>query len=581
MTYRDKDRRLSSALLAVVTLTACPDRATETADTSASSDGSAATDEPITSTTPTTGEPFEGVTVTREDSYVSADGTPTPVSADPLGTLLDMTVLVGEAIFTGEYDGAGHRRFANVPNEPFLLREQYAPSPTLPGTAPYLLFTATDTRELDHGATYSGRPDVTLTTASGTVLSVDVTDMQPLQVEDSFEVYSFEADVQGYYQSTFDPDAPDPGQPAPGATSLDGWKLAWDSSEVATGRDDLPLPDPGKGDRLRLDHLVSAPFIDPDLTASDPWFYATTTRLAETAVLTFPAMTAGATAAASGAFVAAPMKTAQLDLRLSAFFPEIEALADTTDQLNCQVFVYLEPGLAAPIIGMIPTLASLSVDALEFYTDPLCSPDEFDECDPDFCPDGCNDETIFTKPADRVVALTYGNPFEHGTETVSIQCFNRLYVEHPLAKTSESLFSRVSVGRRLTDTDPIVPTISAPRNPRIAGQPAPASSVTTEVGLTPTFGFDPPTLGNPDYYVVQIRTIDNVVDGDEILSSRRTVATLRTTATSMQIPAGVLVPGAFYTIEVIARSGVALTAPARPLTHDLADASTSSGIFSP
>lgn len=518
-------------------------------------------------TEPTGG--FDGVIVTREDMFIPAAGEPVVEPLDPLDGEA-MTILVGDQTFMSELDGAGQRSFAGVPEAPYLLRVDY-PS-VLPGAPPVQRFTATALRVLDFGASVSGRPDVAFGDAT---LVLDVDGMQPLTVFDSFELYSYGADAWALI-STFDGE----GAPLEGDAALSGWALPWTDAIVLTNRAGVPLIDPGKGDAPRLAHLAGTKLVPglPDL--QDPWSYATVSRVVESAALTMPPMTAGGTAQATGSFEPVAMKSVALDLRLGAFFAELTKFA-ASSSADCSVSIYIEPGVEAPVIGITPSLTSLNVP-FDVPIDLTCLPDELGECNLDVCPDGCEDVRAPVAPADRVVELSYGNPYGVGTESLSVVCNAYLTVSHPEADTEELLTVNMFVNRRLADVSgPLVPTLTAPGDLRVNGEPAPASAVTT-VGLTPTISFTAPALGAPDDYTITVRTLEDVVDaGGEILSSRRTVATLRTADTTLQIPAGILEEGAYYYFQVNAGVGSELGSPRRAYTHATAGARTATGIVTP
>lgn len=537
------------------------------ADDDAGSDGGDSDDG---ATEPTGG--FDGVIVTREDMFSPAAGEPVAQPLDPLDGEA-MTILVGDQTFAGELDGAGQRSFAGVPEGPYLLRVDF-PS-FLPGAAPVQRFTATALRVLDFGATVSGRPDVVLSEADDATLVLDVAGMQPLQPDDGFELYSHDADVWTVI-SLFD----GTGAPLEGDTALTGWKLPWTADIVYTNRDATPLLDPGKGDAPRLAHLVTTQLAPDASDLQDPWSYASVTRVVETAALTMPTMTAGATVAATGSFAPAAATSATLDLRLADFFAELAKFGALT-RADCFINIYIEPGVEVPAIGVTPTLASLDVP-LDVPIDLTCLPDGLGECDPDLCPDGCADLRAPVAPADRVVELPYADPYGVGTQSLSVFCRGSVDLSHPQADTLELLDVDIFVNRRLADVNgPLVPTLTAPGDLRVNGEPAPSTAVTA-VGLTPTISFTAPTVGAPDDYTIVVRTLDDFVDaGGDTLSSRRVVATLRTADTSVQIPAGVLEEGAYYYFQVNAGMGNRLDAPRRATTHATAGAGTATGVVTP
>lgn len=522
-----------------------------------------------------TGGDLDGVRVIREDLYIPAVGKPVARLADPLATDLELAIRFGDQEFIGSYDGAGERRFADVPDGPYLLRRDAAPDPGLPGTTGFRRFTATDLRVHDFGAIYSGRADVATTAAPGTSLRLSVTDMQPLQYTDNFELYSHDADAWSLLR--YDGE----GSPFVGDDEISGWKVAWDRETVETTRDATPLINRDKGDALRLAHLVNEPLVPAPTDLTDPWSYARVDRLIESAALNVQPMNAGANAPATGAFAAVKQKTLKLDLRLGAYLATMNSFNPEGTDAECSANIFLEPGVETPVLGITPTLATLSV-AAEVPVDPSCFPNELGECDLNSCADGCDPETTPAKLADRVVELSYGNPYGPGTESISVTCNSFVRAFHPKSGAVEPLSVDVFTNLSVADLDgPLAPTLGPPTNLRVNGEVVAAIAV-SEVGLTPTISFDAPTIGVPDSYTIVVRTLEDVLNADaNILSRRRAVASVLTEDTTVQIPAGVLTAGAFYYFQVLANVGTRLESPRRSASHTMAGARAATGIVTP
>ncbi|MBL9099516.1 MAG: hypothetical protein JNL82_01095 [Myxococcales bacterium] len=530
---------------------------------------------------PTTGEPFDGVTLIKEIEYRPIDAAPIVAPDDPQGAV-PLVIVAGEVTLADSvYDGAGARRFADVPDGEYTLRSDSPPDPGLPGTGPFVEALHTDLRTLDYGAPYAGRADVVAADAPGTALTLDVGAMQPLQAGDRFEVYSRNADALWTLQP-----ADAPGDPQPGATALSGWSVPWDESTVWSGRGGVPLLDPTRADAPRITHIVSAPLVPdptPEALATDAWAHAYVSRVVASAALDLPAMTAGASSAATGAFEPAAAELADLDLRTSALRTELASLGPDIFLLVCDAAIVREPGVEAPIVGTTPTLASLSVSSVDIPVDPTCFPDEEGSCDPVACPDGCNGETAPIFPDDRQVALAWADPHAgDATVTLTFGCAAYKAVTHPVAGTSENLVASVNIRRPLADGGPVTPVVGAPGSLRVGGQAATHDVVVTDVGATPVLEYDPPALGSPDYYEITVRTLEDVLDDQQnILSRRRAVAVLRTAATSVQIPPGVLEPGSYYYFQVRAVVGTTLAALSRATGHTGGSATAATGLVTP
>lgn len=122
---------------------------------------------------------------------------------------------------------------------------------------------------------------------------------------------------------------------------------------------------------------------------------------------------------------------------------------------------------------------------------------------------------------------------------------------------------------------PIVPRISPVLNPTVGG--ADLTQPQTGVGTAPLLAWNAPSTGTADVYTVRISRVFD--DGGATALQR--IASFRTTGTSLRIPAGVLVNGESYQVQIFAEStAVSATAPYRQaLPHSLAP--KVSALFSP
>jgi hypothetical protein len=556
-------------------LPACPGAPDPVEPTTGGSTAASSTSEP------TTGEPFDGIELLRIDEYLPIDAPPVVLPADPQGEL-PLVVFADDVEYAqSEYDGAGTRRFAGVPEGEYLLRSESPPDPGLPGTPPFRTYIHTALRSLDYGGSYAGRADVTSADAPTTALVLDVGGMTSLQEGDAFQIHSHGADAL----ATFDPSV-GLGGPQPGALALSGWSVPWNSTTVLSGRGGVPLVDPGLGDAPQLAHLVRTPLVATPTPEQfgDPWTYAVIERLIESTPLTMSTLVSGSSVAAAGEFAPSPAVPVALDLRLGEFYAELARLSPAIGARGCSVEVYREPGVDTPIIGMFPRLAATQVESRDIPVDPTCYPDEFDMCDPVACPDGCNYETALVHPDDRVLDLEFGDPYTFGTRSLSVGCYTFLAVTHPVTGTNELLAVDVSIGARLDDVTggPIVPRVGAPEDLRIDGKPATADVVVAGIGVTPTLSFAPSAIGAPDHYVITVRTVEDVLDGEgNPLSRRRAIARIFTESTSVQIPAGLLDPGSYYYFQVQAVVGGTLQALARATGHAVGRATAATGLVTP
>ncbi|HSD89645.1 MAG TPA: hypothetical protein VLB44_19070, partial [Kofleriaceae bacterium] len=92
--------------------------------------------------------------------------------------------------------------------------------------------------------------------------------------------------------------------------------------------------------------------------------------------------------------------------------------------------------------------------------------------------------------------------------------------------------------------------------------------ISQDIGRTPTLSWLAPTLGQPDRYRVIIHEM--LVQGST--ATRRPVASIVTTATTVRVPPDVLVPGKRYSFEIIAMTKPQLPSSAsyiETMTYDV------------
>jgi hypothetical protein len=500
-----------------------------------------------------TGEPpFVGVRRNTVVTFVAADGSVSTRSYDPTedGTAWAVEVGDGAAIqsFPGEYDGVGWLEFAGVPEAPYVLRRTDA------GGRSWL--TVLDVRDIEaDGVLRAGRSTALVAQTSTPRLSLSVSSMTALGEADALELYSRNVDALDSL-GRYDGESP----PALGATALDGWTLPWDAQNVVW---QVPLVEPVAGDDLWLTHLVATPLF-PELPPEEPddaWREAQLLRLVEATALGLDqAIDDGATAAASGSFVAVTTTPVSLDLRLDQLREELEAnlgSPGTVLGVSCVVRIVVAPGEDVPIEGMTPTLAEISVGN-------ACSTVA---CEPETPP-----------PGDRVVELEVGNPFDFGTELLQAGCWALGYVTHPETQLLEHVRAYLSFSRPLADVGPVAPTLGMPSDIHIGGEPCRMGDVLTGVGTTPTVSLAAPSLGTADHYAITVMRLEG--PGAFGYGSPSRVGGFETTATTFTLPEGLLEPGAYYHLQVEARAGRQL-GQARAYAHAQHVANATSGVFTP
>ena len=521
---------------------------------------------------------FDGVVAPVVVTYLPLGGEPIEQAFDPLGKYQSITIAAddggGARTFPGVYDGSSRLEFAGVPELTYVLRNQYPPYPTLAQVPGELYCRESSARELeDYASTYSGRPDPQRSSDLATAIGLSVTGMQPLAVDDSFELYSYNVDALG----TLAPTDPIDGFHAPheGATSIVDWRVSW--RPIST-RPTWPLVDPGAGDDLWLTHLRARPLVAAPTGAElrDPWSFAQVSTLHEAAVLSLQPMKSGALTPASGSFAPAPRRSVHLDLRMSQFIAALKDYAGVQVATVCSVGVLLEPGLEHPIVGITPLLGSLDVYSQYVPVDPMCPPDT---CDFDLC-GACDEEFVY--PGDRAFDLEYGNPFPGGTELVDVLCGVTTFAIDSKTGEDERLFAYVEVTGRVADMtgQPIVPRIGPVRDLAVNGARVGPDDRRAGVGLTPTISFSAPSFGTPDFYRVIVYILDDIADSDDRTYSKRARGSIDTEATTVQLPAGLLREGANYYLRVEAQHGRKLGG-ANGYTHTSHAAAAITGIITP
>ncbi len=495
------------------------------------------------SATSTGGAAAGDVRLSTRTDYLPLGGDMMSASEDPTVDGTEITVEVDGEVIAGVYDGKAWVVFADVPEETFRIHWARPPAPSLPaGTPGSHGFVETAKRDLFVGEIASGRAGRTIAEDDATALRITASGMSPLGLDDTFEIYSYNADVGG--RLSFDPFAGG-GQPTLGEGTIGGWTVPW---KVRSATGDAFLVDPSLGDDLWLSHHIASPLPNPVDVA---WSSSFRTGLLEVAPLSLSPMVDGVTTDANGEFMAPTPQVVAVDARPGAFAQELLLHIPSPEYVSFEVDVILEPGIDAPNTGWTPTLASAIAWELG------------------------------GAPADQVVELHYANPYPVGVEVVFLRCTLRQTVTHPIAGTEETLQAASSRHVPVAELNAGLPTIGPVGDLRINDETLAINDVRAGVGTAPTISFTPPSLGAPDNYYVQVWTIDDVVDGEgTVLLDKRSVLGISSESATITLPDGILEPGSYYYAIVGASVGVELGA-ARPYTHHLGYAYASTGLFTP
>jgi len=163
--------------------------------------------------------------------------------------------------------------------------------------------------------------------------------------------------------------------------------------------------------------------------------------------------------------------------------------------------------------------------------------------------------------------VAYGDPFGSTaaawTEFVTVVYPIPVAVPTPHGSVSLSAMIVAAVPVGALGDGVIAPALSPVREPRVAG--APLDAPRAGVGTSPTLSWQPPEIGTSTSYRVAVYALDASPLG--VHANR--IATLHTTATSLQLPATVLSPGGSYVVVITAFAGDGLDLAARPFSASL------------
>ncbi|WP_437653021.1 hypothetical protein [Sorangium sp. So ce1182] len=547
------------------------------------------------------GASFDGVVLDLTDRYVTERGEST-ASRDMSGfESVEAQVIAADGAvqtFPGALSADGSRwEIPEVPEGEYWLVTTSAPDERAVDAPKGRAMLQATSRTVDLGRSFAGRPDggeatqevdVALT-ADGLKpwhqVSRDAEGelVQPLQ--DSIELYSFNVDAFALLY----PEEGTEGAPADEGTACSGWAFNWRDAVYPASHDgERPLVDGSQGDVLHVTQLVEHQAAPPsgETDPRDPWS-SLTYQAAEASFSTREViMQDGEALALGGSFAPLALSSFAADLRISRFAAQLTAHAPAAlSSASTSVALYQEPGSDAPLYGWTPTLFHAQVASLREPVDATCFPHD-GTCDPQLCPDGCNDALSMVHPGDHAATYPYGNPYAgRGMELLDVRVSFSTRVTHPVEESQEVLRGFVSVVMSAEEANgvAVAPRLGLPRDLRIGGESLPADAVIEGTGATPTITFEPPDLGAPDGYHVVIFLQDDIKSADgEVLSQRTSVLGVDTAETTVKVPAGVLESGRYYSAQVTAYLGThTREAPARYQGAAFAQAQSYTGMFTP
>jgi hypothetical protein len=481
-----------------------------------------------------------------------------------------------QASFPGTIDADGQFWIPDVPEGKFLLKCVGQPVTTPEGTqSPTSLFEHTG-RTIDLGDEMSYRSDAVEMTKP-TTIHVDATLAFPIQVyteddngivepdTDDFTVVSRSAGVMGILSPFFAQQ-----WVMNGATSTTG--LSFGANNVFAMNGFLGLVDTTKGDDFWMLHNVAG--TNPESDGSDLWEGSQyKSAMAYLKPATFK-MTDGAESELTGTFQTATGKQVTLDFRGAEFVAQLPNVTITSGNANAE----LSMEAAAPVakVGTWATLASMGANGRRVYAHPECAGSK---CDETMCTSGC-DLGTFTMPGDHSQTLLYINPFPWGEEYVSyiFSFFSNLKPVLP-ETTSESAQGYFSARIPASEAvgKPLKPTLGLPTNIFVGGKETPVDQRTIGVGTTPLISWKAPSLGTPSRYNVRIYDLTDLGT-----SRRRMVSNSYVADTQLRVPAGVMLAGRNYSVQIIAQQ-ISDYDSSKPFSYArrMVYAAMFTGVFSP
>jgi hypothetical protein len=247
--------------------------------------------------------------------------------------------------------------------------------------------------------------------------------------------------------------------------------------------------------------------------------------------------------------------------------------------------VYAEPGAPFPVIGHAPTLVTASAFSDSYRpANPACFPDGFGTCDADACPRGCDDTLELAIPGDLAQSFEYQNPYSaHGQELLNGSLAFQVDVLHPVSQAMVSLRGSLVTFVPIADGNgtPLEPLIGLPKNLKLAGMTWPLDESRSGLGSSFAITWEPPSLGNAEAYLVRVLAWSDQDDPELSPAKSATIATFRTSETSIDLPDGLLTTGQYYSVTVRADSTFAPQAPNQYVSATIAGGEVPSGLFSP
>jgi hypothetical protein len=471
-----------------------------------------------------------------------------------------------------------------VPHGPYIL-ELKVPSLDVPTGPPALIRLPIDSaRSVRLGSNYWARKDAVALTPN-TKFALSVSTKEDFVRGDQFSWIG----LRSYFYRTAEYD-PDLGSgeghanvPAESSTTSSGWTIDGSALVARYGSEASGLPSAAAGDDLTLIQ-ERRETVERDGNRFDAWTKFTKRQVVGVLTVADATFSNDTTNTITGTLAAPTTEALTIEFRGSSFAKIREAAGYPVGiRATAAVSMSQEAGSGPEVFASIaPPCWSLTAVGTVNPVVPECYPPASYECPDPACGGTCNPSTDgYRDPGD--VSYSFDAPRVYATgmrEFYQVSYGYFLPWKHPdtgdmVTLSASAVAYRAKSGSSASFSLELGPV----RNLRIEGKPLSWDANTGGIGTTPTFTFDAPTVGTPEYYeLVVMELLPDL--GSEVDSPRDAtmVARIFTRATSVQIPEGVLRGKRYYYVRAYAvRDRRDFAEP----YVTKSDASFTTGVFSP
>lgn len=390
----------------------------------------------------------------------------------------------------------------------------------------------TSATTMDTGSQVQGRANPTQST-NGEMLSFDVALSLPVQPYvpgqpyDAFELVDPNVASESYTSSG----------PNTQPSGTFNWAILWPN----------PLIDASLGDKSYLIHLK---FIDSGPTLSSSQSIYTRTQEEMTPALSIQ-MVSGITTSVTSSMVQGASATYRANIRLSAFAALSSQMVAGRDTSSGVMFAGVAAVPPFAIAGGLPD------GILSYGYSPISTLATFQ-----IYPDASASDLDLGDVA-------YRNGFPQDYKTLAFGDWEQSADFSLSGAWPADVRAHITMNSLTspTATQPLSALLGPVTSLRLDG----ADTFNTQlsgVGLTPTITWNPPTLGVPNFYqvdVIQLTIFECFHCAHPFGTESTNVATFQTQRTSLTLPTGVLAPGSTFVLVVTAKNAVALNIESAPL----------------